>query len=205
MVSHSPTAGSVGWGSARHAARPNLAPCGKSAAELEPQDLLTPGDGRIRCRPQPSTSGIAARAALAACRSMHSCAMLSRERSPSNSSQSRAGGRAWYRDPPRADGRSASMPSPARSGANHLSAQPALLAAMRLTVLDPVAEKYAVAAEANGLEHMAVVALACADPPSRVHLGITRHLPALISATAAASPPSVTIPNRTFASASGDC
>ena len=54
---------------------------------------------------------------------------------------------------------------------------------MRLTVLDPVAEKYAVAAEANGLEHMAVVALASADSPSRVHLGITRHFPALISAT----------------------
>ena len=97
------------------------------------------------------------------------------------------------------------MPSPARSGANHLSARPALLAAMRLTVLDPVAEKYAVEAEANGLEHMAVVALASADSPSRVHLGITRHFPALISATFRCIALSVTIPSRTFASACGDC
>ena len=54
---------------------------------------------------------------------------------------------------------------------------------MRPTVLDPVAQKFAVAAEANGLEHMAVVALACADPPRRVHVGITGRFPALISAT----------------------
>jgi hypothetical protein len=94
------------------------------------------------------------------------------------------------------------MSSPARSGANHLSAQPALVAATRLTVLDPAEE---IAAQANGLAHMAVVALRCADSPLRVHVGITRRRPALISATCRSIAASVTIPDRTFASASGDC